>query len=161
MRTCFVLLLAAVALLTTINAVSGSTIKLRASENPTQVEITNGRVLRGGVRTENTIDTDGEERNALTNAITKLSSNTNARFKNARLVAKLKRNSHYIYSEKITQELMKRKLTPDDVYTALTLSVRKNQWKSNGGHTSAYKLWQNYFFSFKDANPRWRGQFNP
>ncbi|POM63735.1 Hypothetical protein PHPALM_20828 [Phytophthora palmivora] len=157
MRTRFILLLAVITLLATINAVSGSTVKLSTSENPTQVEITNGRVLRGSVKTEETIDTDGEERNALSNAIAKLRSNTNAWFTKMNL----KLNSHFAYSERIAQELMKKNLTPDDVFTILKLGVRKNAWRSNGGHTAAYKLWQNYFFSFKDANSRWSGKFQP
>ncbi|POM58840.1 Putative RxLR effector [Phytophthora palmivora] len=157
MRTCFVLLLAVITLLATINAVSGSTVKLSASENPTQVKITNGRVLRGGVKTEETIDTDGEERNALSNAIAKLRSNTNAWFTKMNL----KLNSHFVYSERIAQDLMKRKLTPDDVFTMLKLGVRKNAWRSKGGHTAAFKLWQNYYFSFQAANSRWSGKFTP
>ncbi|OWZ09894.1 RxLR effector protein [Phytophthora megakarya] len=155
MRGCLVLLLVIITFLSNTYTVSGSPLKL---QNPIQSEVYSGRVLRANTNTAETTNAEGEERNALTDAIKKFSKNASGWAKKKKFVMGLKVQSWFAYSEHFAQGLMKKGVTPDDVWVALKLNLPKNQ-RNSKGNKSGYNLWVEYLFSYQRQNPSWNPKF--
>ncbi|KAF1792314.1 hypothetical protein GQ600_5421 [Phytophthora cactorum] len=122
MRSCFIVIVALVALLTS-NTASGIGIQSNASGRITQsaeLKTNTGRALRAE---RQPFEPSDEERGILTNFVTK----ANEVLKEMRLKNFVRYQSIFIYTDDIGQKLLQKKVTPDQVYTYLRLDKVDNR----------------------------------
>ncbi|KAL3669301.1 hypothetical protein V7S43_005678 [Phytophthora oleae] len=155
MRVCFVLLLAVTTLLAGTNSVSGSSIKLRASQNLVQ-SIDAGRELRGEVKTD-AVDPEDEERALNLNFgwIKQLS----AKMKSDPLKSLVKSQLKYVYSQRIADKLMASKIDPDDLVRMFRLDLSKNRANIKGVKTRKWDFFLKFRVSYIEKNLQWQSAF--
>ncbi|ETM53069.1 hypothetical protein F442_03552 [Phytophthora nicotianae P10297] len=150
MRAYFILLLAVATLLVSTNTASGSAIKLRSTH--AEVETDSGRVLLANSKTS----TDDEERAAL-DVIKKVGNWV----RNKKLLANLKMQASYVYSEKITREIMGKGIDPDMLFALLKLGTKNKRWSARSGNKPRYTLWMNYKEGYEALNSNWKSKLPP
>ncbi|KAG7376247.1 hypothetical protein PHYPSEUDO_013927 [Phytophthora pseudosyringae] len=167
MRVCCLLLMAVIGLLA---AVSGSDIKPQDSQNAIQpataaeLQHKGGRLLRAHPRTDETIDSPGEERVAL-NAVKNLRTKARAILKDKQLEWYVKYQASFIYTDHIGKAVLKKNMTPDKVYTTLKLHKLDNRkvWSnviSGYMDSPGFTLWEKYTKLWKQRNPSWKSQLS-
>ncbi|ETK93412.1 hypothetical protein F441_03536 [Phytophthora nicotianae CJ01A1] len=150
MRTYFILLLVVAIVLVCINTASGTAINLRAVHE--EVKTDSGRVLLADAKTS----TDDEAR-AVLNGIKKLGNWVS----NKMLLANLRMQASYVYSERITRDIMAKGIDPDKLFELLKLSNKNKRWSPRSGNKPRYTLWMNYKEGYEALNSNWKSKLPP
>ncbi|KAK1937800.1 hypothetical protein P3T76_009537 [Phytophthora citrophthora] len=143
MRASIVLFLA----ITLIAVVSGSSVNLRASH-----QIQSGDVVKDKTSGRELATAKVDEERLNFDFVKKLAS----KVKGDSLKSYAKKQSRYVYSTRIFDDLLQKFPNPDALHKTLKLDISKNRSSKYGVPTWRSRLHQNFRLTYLQKNPNWR-----